>query len=75
MSDASKGTAATTEAPKKRRAPAGPRTPAPLYAFVKVNESGIPSLTASFRDPRKMAAYVATANQNSEHLMVIAPEA
>lgn len=66
----------TEVAPKKRRAPQGPRKPSPLYAFVKVNqESGKVELATSFRDPRKMAEYFPTATQNGEDLLIIAPEA
>lgn len=65
-----------TEAPvKAKRKPQGPRVPSPLYAFVKADEQGQVSLTAQFRDPRKMAQYVATATANREQLLVIAPDA
>lgn len=72
----------TAEAPKKRRAPQGPRRPSPLYAFATiVGSDGAPvagakvTITQQFRDPRKMAQYVAEANSKGEQLLVIAPEA
>ena len=68
-------TATTTTEPKKRRAPQGPRKPSPLYAFVKIDESNKVALSASFRDPRKMAEYFSTATANGEQLLVISPEA
>ena len=71
MSDQATSTAV---APKKRRAPQGPRRPSPIYAFVKAGDAGQVQLTAQFRDPRKMATYVAQANANGEQLLVIAPE-
>ncbi len=68
-------TAATTaEAPKKKRAPQGPRKPSPLYAFVKVDEAGKVQLAAQFRDPRKMAERFTTAASEGEQLLVISPE-
>lgn len=64
---------AAVEGKKKRKA-AGPRTPSPLYIFVKNDESGKPEVAASFRDPRKMAAHFPTATANSEHLLIVTPE-
>lgn len=73
--------AAATTAPKKRRAPQGPRTPSPMYAFATVTGGdGNPvagatvKLAKTFRDPRKMAAYMNEAMQKGEQLLVITPE-
>lgn len=73
MADQAYPATATTDAPKKRRAPQGPRTPSPLYAFVKVVDGNKVELAQSFRDPRKMAEYFNTANANGEQLLVISP--
>lgn len=61
----------TAAAPRKRRAPQGPRKPMPIYAFVKTNEQGKPTLQAAMRDPRKMAEYFNKSKEEGSELLVI----
>lgn len=60
-------------APRKRRAPQGPRRPSPIYIFVSIQD-GKPSVAATFRDPRKMAEYFPTAKEEGSELLVVTPE-
>lgn len=63
-----------TGQPRKRRAPQGPRRPSPIYIFVKLDDSGKPTVSQTFRDPRKMAEYFPTAREEGSELLVVTPE-
>ena len=72
---AREATAEVVDAPVKRRRASGPRRPAPLYIFVKIDEgSGKPTLAAAFKDPRKMATYFNTSKEEGSELLVITPD-
>lgn len=58
---------------KKTRKPQAPRVPSPFYIFVKI-EGDKAKASQSFKDPRKMAQYLETANANGEQLLVVTPE-
>lgn len=65
----------TTEAvPKKRTVNRGARGPQAVYVFVKTGDDGKLAIVKSFRDPRKMALYFATAQANNEQFLVTTPE-
>jgi len=58
----------------KRKVNRGARGPQPVYLFVKnVPETGKLAVTKSFRDPRKMAAYMQSM-ASDEQFLVTTPE-
>jgi hypothetical protein len=61
-------------APRRRRAPQGPRRPSPIYIFVKIDGNGKPVVAQTFRDPRKMADYFNTSKEEGSELLVVTPE-
>jgi hypothetical protein len=65
-----------TGAPKaKRVVNRGARGPQPVYVFVKQDPStGKLVITKSFRDPRKMAGYFQTAQEEGSQFLVTTPE-
>lgn len=66
------GTTATG-APRKRRAPQ--RQELTIYVFVMNDpNTNRPKAAASFRDPRKMAAYFPQSRDEGSELLVVTPE-
>lgn len=59
----------------KRKVNRGARGPQPVYIFVKQDPgTGKLVVSKSFRDPRKMAQYFATAAEEGSQFLVTTPE-
>lgn len=72
---ATQGQDAPTEGKKRRTVNRGARGPQPVYVFVKADPStGKLGIVKSFRNPAKMAAYFATAQEEGSQFLVTTPE-
>jgi hypothetical protein len=63
-----------TEGVVKRKVNRGARGPQPIYLFVKTNESGKQEVAKSFRDARKMAAFMQSEDAAGTTFLVTTPE-